>query len=97
MLFGGGTIRPDRSDKTIKFEIRSLGRLIDSVIPFFERYPLQSSKQDDFETFSLICKLMLTRCHHQWRGLLFIADLAAAMNTGGIRRYTTKMIEESLR
>ncbi len=97
VLFGCGTIRPDRSDRTIKFEIRSLGRLIDSVLPFFERHPLQSSKQEDFETFGLICKLMLTGLHHEKRGLLFIADLASSMNTGGIRRYTTKMIDDSLR
>ena len=44
-LFGCGTIRPDRSDRTLKFEVRSLDHLLDRVIPFFEEWPLLSSKQ----------------------------------------------------
>jgi hypothetical protein len=35
--FGCGTIRPDRSDKTVKWEARSLPLLIERVIPHFHR------------------------------------------------------------
>src|SRR5947199_4294050 len=33
--FGCGTLRPDRSDKTVKWETRSLPLLIERVIPHF--------------------------------------------------------------
>src|SRR5437868_4371722 len=56
--FGCGSIRPDRSGKTLKYEVRSLDDLIEHVIPFFEANPLISSKQRDFEQFAAVCRLM---------------------------------------
>ena len=94
MLFGGGTIRPDRSDKTLKFEIRSLQMLNESVVPFFESYPLLSSKRKDFELFRRICRLMASGNHLVPEGLLVIADLAQQMNAG-IRKYTAETIRAS--
>jgi LAGLIDADG endonuclease len=38
--FGCGSIRPDRSDKTVKWETRRLEHLLGSVIPHFESWPL---------------------------------------------------------
>src|SRR5213592_442179 len=49
--FGCGSIRPDRSDKTLKWETRRLEDLLERVIPHFERYPLLSSKRYDFDRF----------------------------------------------
>ena len=95
-LFGGGTIRPDRSDKTLKFEIRSLQMLVESVIPFFETWPLLSSKREDFETFSVICKKMTSGEHLTPHGIVEIANLAEGMNSSGIRRYRTEMIRASV-
>src|SRR5258708_11182876 len=34
--FGCGSIRPDRSDKTLKYEVRCLDDLAERIIPFFE-------------------------------------------------------------
>ena len=42
--FGCGSIRPDRSDRTLKWETRRLEDILDRVIPHFERYPLLSGK-----------------------------------------------------
>jgi LAGLIDADG endonuclease len=96
-FFGCGTIRPDRSDRTLKFEVRSLKNLLLVVVPFFERYPLQSSKQGDFELFSRICRLMAEGFHLCEEGLIEIADLATRMNSGGARRFTSAMVRESFR
>ncbi len=93
-LFGGGTIRPDRSDKTLKFEIRSLQLLNESIVPFFESYPLLSSKRKDFELFRKICRLMENGNHLIPDGLLVIADLAEQMNAG-MRRYTADTVRTS--
>jgi LAGLIDADG endonuclease len=56
--FGCGTVRPDRSDRTLKCEVRSLPLILDRVIPHFRRHPLLSGKQMDFELFAEICERM---------------------------------------
>src|SRR5437773_1373367 len=50
-LWGCGSIRPDRSDKTIKFEVRMIRDLVEKVLPHFKNYPLLSSKREDVEHF----------------------------------------------
>src|SRR5579884_4206927 len=54
--FGCGSIRPDRSDKTLKYEVRSVPDLVSKVIPHFEQFPLLSSKRKDFEKFAVIVR-----------------------------------------
>src|ERR671926_227754 len=56
--FGCGSIRPDRSDKTLKWETRRLEDILACVIPHFELYPLLSGKRSDFELFARICLSM---------------------------------------
>ncbi len=85
--FDSGAIRPDRSDKTFKFEIRSLNDLVDKVIPFFRRFPLKSSKNRDFELFTQICLLMNLEKQREIAGMKKIIQLAVQMNTSGKRKY----------
>ena len=85
--FGCGGFRADRSDNTIKFEVRSLANLIAKVIPHFEHYPLMSGKRQDFEKFAAICRLLERREHLSPRGLREIAVLAVTMNPSGKRRF----------
>ena len=61
--FGCGTIRPDRSDRTLKWETRRLQHLLERVVPHFELYPLLSGKQQDFEAFAAVCRLMAAGAH----------------------------------
>lgn len=39
-LFECGSIRPDRSDRTLKWETRRLEDILERVIPHFESWPL---------------------------------------------------------
>lgn len=94
--FACGTIRPDRSDRTVKWEVRSLPLLRDRVIPHFRRFPLQSGKHADFERFASICDLMDRGEHRTARGLVEIVRLAGAMNPSGKRGYRPEQILESL-
>ncbi|KKU31913.1 MAG: LAGLIDADG homing endonuclease [Candidatus Amesbacteria bacterium GW2011_GWB1_47_19] len=87
-ILGCGTIRPDRSDKTLKFEIRSLSELVEKVIPFFEKYHLMSSKRKDFSVFSQICHLM-NEGNKSKSELEHIIRLAMKMNVSGKRKYNT--------
>ncbi len=94
--FGCGSLRPDRSDKTWKWEVRSLPRLVDRVLPHFRRYPLQSGKRRDFELFAEICQRMIRGAHRQPAGLMEIVRLAGDMNPSGKRGYPPEEILGSL-
>jgi hypothetical protein len=96
--FGCGSIRPDRSDKTLKYEVRSLDDLVERIIPFFEANPLLSSKQRDFERFAEVCRLVRNRAHRTESGLRVIAQLAMAMNASGKRKFAmTAMFPQELK
>ena len=86
-IFGCGTIRPDRSDRTFKFEARSVSDLATRVIPHFERYPLRSSKQNDFERFAAIVQLMQRGAHLTQDGFAEIVQLSAALNASSKKRF----------
>jgi LAGLIDADG endonuclease len=94
--FGCGSIRPDRSDRTLKWETRRLGDLVERVSPHFERYPLMSGKRLDFERFARVCRLAATGTHRSRDGLIEIVDLARKMNPSGKRRYEAEAILASL-
>ncbi len=94
--FDCGTLRPDRSDRTLKWEVRSLPLLVDRVIPHFRRYPLLSGKQRDFELFASVCERMVRGEHRSAAGLSEIVRLAGAMNPSGKRGYAPAMILQSL-
>src|SRR5213592_4177471 len=78
--FGCGSIRPDRSDKTLKWETRRLDDLIGRVIPHFEMFPLMSGKRLDFERFATVCRLAAVGAHRTRGGLIEIVELVREMN-----------------
>jgi hypothetical protein len=90
--FGCGTLRPDRSDRTLKWEVRSLPLLVERVVPHFRRYPLRSGKQRDFEAFAEICEAMTRGEHLARSGLREIVRRAVLMNPSGKRGYMAEEI-----
>src|SRR2546423_10245423 len=86
--FGCGSLRPDRSDSTLKWEIRSLPLLVERVLPHFQRYPLRSGKQGDFERFAATCEAMTRGSHLTTAGFVEIVRWAATMNPSGKRGYS---------
>ena len=91
-----GTLRPDRSDRTLKWEVRSLPVLIARIIPHFTTYPLLSGKQKDFELFADVCERMAQGEHLKRAGLQEIVRLAGQMNPSGKRGYAPARIIDSL-
>src|ERR671919_2911507 len=77
--FGCGSIRPDRSDRTLKWETRRLEDLLGRVVPHFVRHPLLSGKQRDFERFAFVCHLMADGGHRSREGLVKIVQAARGM------------------
>lgn len=92
-----GSIRPDRSDNTLKYEVRRLVDLVEVVLPHFAKVPLRSAKQKDVEKFRSICLRMRGGEHLKSDGLANIVELALSMNASGKRKYSGSEILNSLR
>jgi LAGLIDADG DNA endonuclease family protein len=88
--FGCGSIRPDRSDRTVKWETRRLDDIVEKVIPHFIRYPLLSGRRGDFERFAVVCGYMRHGAHRKREGLIQIVKIASEMNPSGQRRYRSE-------
>ncbi len=91
--FGCGTIRPDRSDRTVKYEVRSVADLVERVLPHFEGNPLLSSKQRDYELFAEVCRVMYRGEHLTREGFKRIVELAFEMNPSGNRKFSKDEIK----
>ena len=94
--FDCGYIRRDYSDKTVKFEIRDHRDLLSKVIPHFDKFPLFSKKQKDFELFKEICSLVSQKRHLTKEGFSQIIHLAYQMNGSGKRKRTKEEMIGSL-
>jgi len=91
--FGCGSIRPDRSDRTLKYEVRSVPMLIHRIIPHFEAYPLLSSKAREFEAFAEICRLMFRKEHLTVEGFMRVVELSGNLNASSKKRYPRSEIK----
>lgn len=81
---GCGYIKPNsKRDRALVFVVRDRRALLESIIPFFERVPLISSKQADFETFARIVRAMAAGRHLAPAGFVELLELALSMNGNG--------------
>ena len=96
-MWNCGFIRPDRSDKTLKFEVRSIKDLVQNVLPHFQQFPLLSPKQADVLKLTSICQLIFEKKHLELDGFRRIVSLAMEMNPSGKRKYSGSEILNSLR
>ena len=85
--FGCGAIRFSRSDRTYKYETRSVEDIAKKIIPHFERFPLQGDKRKDFEKFQKIVGMVRANLHLNQKKLREIISVAYEMNPSGKRRY----------
>ena len=77
-FFKFGEVRKNHDDRK-EFRVRGLKNL-NSIIKFFKKYPLKTSKRKNFEVFSEIITLMNNGQHLTNSGLKKIANLASKMN-----------------
>jgi len=90
--FGVGGLRFSKRDQNYKYEVRSIKDLITKIIPHFQKFPLKTSKQKDFEIFAKICQLVNANQHLNPKTLVQIIDWAYQMNASGKRRYTKQQL-----
>jgi hypothetical protein len=73
-------------DRTMVLVVRNRRDLRERVVPFFEQYPLRSSKQREFQTFTSIVLSMDRGEHLTKAGMTRILQQAFAMNFGRYRK-----------
>lgn len=85
--FGCGAIRFSKFDQSYKYDVRSIKDLKTKIIPHFKKYPLITSKKEDFQKFEYICDLIYSSKHLNKDYLKEIIKIAYSMNESGKRKY----------
>jgi hypothetical protein len=85
--FKCGGVRYSRRDRNYKYEVRSVSDLIDIIIPHFDKYPLKTSKKEEFDRFKAICGLIHSNQHLNRTGLLKILELSEKLNVSGNKKF----------
>jgi hypothetical protein len=96
---GCGSIRENHrgsKDTTKVFVVRRREDLLERVIPFFERNPMLSQKNEEFVTFSGIVRRMDRGQHLSLDGFRLLAGEAVQMNGGGRYRRLHRVTESRI-
>ena len=80
-------------DHSVVLVVRNRRDLVERVTPFFEQFPLRSSKQLEFQTFATIIRAMERGEHLTKTGMTQILRQAFAMNRG---RYRKRKLQDHL-
>ena len=70
-------------DTTYVYVVRDRSDLMQYIIPFFEKHPLQTEKKYDFDCFAEVVRRMHDGKHREKDHLPKILDLAYSMNQAG--------------
>ncbi len=90
--FECGGIRESRSDRTFKYEVRSVPELTERILPHFEAYPLLGAKRRSAEGLARVCEMMWQGHHLRPEGMAAIVTLAYEMNLGKRRHPASTLL-----
>jgi hypothetical protein len=76
-----------------RYCVRKRLDLLRVIVPFFQRYPLRTSKQHDFVKFAQCLRLVQARSHLTTKGLIEILQIAETMNHRKTRTAMRKMLQ----
>jgi LAGLIDADG endonuclease len=84
-FFGVGEVYLNRrfdnhKEHLYRFSVARRNDLLRAIIPFFQKYPLRTSKRFDFSKFVECMRLIETNTHLTAGGLLKIVEIAETMN-----------------
>ena len=68
------------SNNTVSFQVTKLSDLIEVIIPFFVKYPIQGVKSLDFLEFKKVANLMMDKEHLSIEGFNKILEIKLNMN-----------------
>jgi hypothetical protein len=72
--------RDNHRDHLYRYVVRRRVDLLETVIPFFKRHPLETAKRFDLTKFAYCVDLMASGRHKTVDGLVEIAEIAQTMN-----------------
>ncbi len=73
-------------DKTFVYVVKRHEELYKKVLPFFERFPLRSEKNQEFLKFAEVVRLMHCKEHLTSNGIKKILEIAFSMNGSKYRK-----------
>lgn len=79
--FGCGTLTKDSRKPVVFLTITNFSDIIQKIIPFFNKYPLEGAKRLDFQDFCKVAELMIKKAHLTVSGLEKIQRIKTGMNT----------------
>jgi hypothetical protein len=94
--FGCGWLRESRTDRTFKYEVRSVPELTEHILPHFEEYPLAGAKRRSCEGLRQVCEMMWQGHHLRPDGMAEVIRIAYEMNLGK-RRYPASVLLRALK
>jgi LAGLIDADG endonuclease len=98
-FFGvGHVVANSRTDnhKEVMYQyvVGKRAELLERIIPFFQRYPLRTSKRSDFESFATCVVAMSEGKHRSHEGLASILDRVQTMNRQKPRTDLIKILRD---
>jgi hypothetical protein len=84
-FFGVGQVlvntrKDNHKEHLYRYVVRRRKDLCETIVPFFDQYPMRTSKQQDFLKFAKCLRLMKTNEHLVPDGLIEIVEIAETMN-----------------
>jgi hypothetical protein len=80
--FRCGKIISRSNVSTIEFEVTKFKEIINIIIPYFSKYPLQGDKVKDFNDFKKVAELLKNKDHLTQEGIEEIKKIKSGMNRG---------------
>ena len=77
-----------------RYVVRKRTDLLEVIIPFFRRYPMRSSKQQDFEKFARCVELIEAGTHKTREGLVRLVEIAQEMNSRKPRQELIRILRD---
>ena len=99
-VLGCGAIKRNASassrDKSYVLVVKRHNDLYEKVLPFFERFPLRSEKQQEFLKFAQVIEMMHRKEHLTINGLKRISEIAFSMNGAKFRKHRLTNLLQSI-
>jgi hypothetical protein len=79
-FFGCGYLKPFSNKSAVCYAVTDINNIVDIIIPFFNNYTINGSKNLDYSDFCKIAYLIKDKAHLTEEGLNQIKELASSMN-----------------
>jgi hypothetical protein len=79
---GCGSVVVHSKESSVVYLVNKISDILEKILPFFSKYPLQGAKGQDFKDWCKVAHIMETKSHLTQLGLEDIRLIKAGMNRG---------------